>query len=309
MSGGSRTVGCAAFLARVAWLAMGVGTVGACGRSGAASSQDAGCPSCPMEEGGSSDAGDIPFPMPSGGSCPASSPTSCTDCSGAEFCVAAGTACPQLACPPRAASSTFPLDADVGDGGALATISAQCAASSSRPLTAGSYTEPETGLTVHWPDGWTLTTAGQSETPATLTTPVTWVPTGSTTALQDHATFSISVVPYGNPDQVAEAVPERIAAAMQAGGAGSAVTLAGQPGAVWWQLVAPPQPECPAPCGIVASSPEFLDIGALVQFTMVDAGYGSGVEVDLTGSARADAQPAEVFCDIEAMILGVTLAP
>jgi hypothetical protein len=52
-----------------------------------------------------------------------------------------------------------------------------------------------------------------------------------------------------------------------------------------------------------------LNIAALVQFTTVDAGGGSGVEVDLAGSARADALPTQVFCDMEAMILGVASAP
>lgn len=41
---------------------------------------------------------------------------------------------------------------------------------------------------------------------------------------------------------------------------------------------------------------------------MVDGGGGFGVEVDIDGTARADAHPQQVFCDMEAMILGVTLA-
>ena len=41
---------------------------------------------------------------------------------------------------------------------------------------------------------------------------------------------------------------------------------------------------------------------------MVDGGGGSGIEVDIDGIARANAQPQQVFCDMEAMILGATLA-
>ena len=216
-----------------------------------------------------------------------------------------------MSCPAPIAPSPFTLalSADAGDGGSFAAISAQCAALPARPLTAGSYTDPETQLTVHWPEGWTLTTIGDNATFVTLTTPVTWVPTGSTTALQDQASFTLSVFGYGNADQVPQAVPDAISAAAHAEGAGMALTLAGHPGAIWWRLAPPAQPDCPAPCLTVPPSPEILTIGGLVQFTTVPGGGGLGVEVDLAGSARADAQPQQVFCDIEAMILGVTLAP
>jgi hypothetical protein len=204
---------------------------------------------------------------------------------------------------------TFPLsDADAGDGGPFATISAQCAALPPRPLTAGSYTDPETRLTVHWPDGWTLTTLGQNSF-ATLSAPVTWVPAGAMAALQDEATFSIAAATYGNADQVPQAVPGAISAAMQAGGAGTAVTLLGQPAALWWELVPPAEPGCASCTSDIPPLPYFLDIAGLLQFRMVDAGAGFGVEVDLAGSARADAKPTQVFCDMEAMILGVTLSP
>jgi hypothetical protein len=144
----------------------------------------------------------------------------------------------------------------------------------------------------------------------TLTTPVTWVPTGSMTAVTDQAIFSLSIAGYGNNNQIPQAIPGAIDLAAQNGGAGSALTLAGHPSAIWWDLVAPAQPGCAAGCGGgVPPSPEILTIGALIQFTMVDGGvWSNGIEVDLSGSARANAQPVQVFCDMEAMILGVTLA-
>ena len=55
--------------------------------------------------------------------------------------------------------------------------------------------------------------------------------------------------------------------------------------------------------------PDLLNVNGLIEFTMVDVGAGFGFEVDLYGSARADAQPQQVFCDMEAMILGVTPGP
>ena len=86
------------------------------------------------------------------------------------------------------------------------------------------------------------------------------------------------------------------------------LTLAGQPAVVWWGLEPVPQPACPAGCPSVPPLPELLEVAGLVPFTMVDGGGGFGVEVDIDGIARANAQPQQVFCDMEAMILGVTLA-
>ena len=68
-----------------------------------------------------------------------------------------------------------------------------------------------------------------------------------------------------------------------------------------------PQPECPAGCLSVPPLPELLEVNALVQFAAVEPGASFGFEVNLNGVARADAEPQQVFCDMEAMILGVTL--
>jgi hypothetical protein len=159
---------------------------------------------------------------------------------------------------------------------------------------------------VHWPSGWTLASAGS--TVATLITPITWIPTGSTTPVCNGAEFSIWVGFYGNAGQPPQAIADTVSGASRGGGTGSAVTLAGQPAAVWWDLQPVPQPACPNGCAVVPPSPELLHVSGLVQFTTVDAGGGFGLEVDLDGVARADAQPQQVFCDMEAMILGVTLA-
>jgi hypothetical protein len=200
----------------------------------------------------------------------------------------------------------FPLPpvADAGEAGSFASIHDQCAASTPRPLTAGSYALPNVGLVVHWPDGWTQT--GGTADNIVLSTPITWVPTGSTTAMADQARFSVTVVAYGNADQIPQAVPNAISAAAQGGGVGSGLTLAGQTAAAWWELVPPAQPGCVG-CPGVPPYPEIMTIGGLVQYPTLDAGgWLNGVEVDLTGTARANAQPAQVFCDMEAMILGVT---
>ena len=55
--------------------------------------------------------------------------------------------------------------------------------------------------------------------------------------------------------------------------------------------------------------PDLLNVDGLIEFTMIDAGAGFGLELDLNGTARVDAQPQQVFCDMEAMILGVASAP
>jgi hypothetical protein len=201
-----------------------------------------------------------------------------------------------------------------GDGGDAAgdasveTISSRCAGSTPRPQTVGSYTEPNTGLTVHWPDGWSLVTGAGNATFATLGTPITWVPTGSTTALAGEAQVSISAGFYGNASQPSQVIQEQLSAVSGNGGIASALTLAGQPAVAWWDLSMVPEPACPAGCGLgVPASPELMNVDALIQFTMIDAGGGFGVEVDIDGVARANAQPEQVFCDMEAMIRGVTL--
>jgi hypothetical protein len=214
--------------------------------------------------------------------------------------LAVPSACGSSGGAPATSSPVLALSADAGDEAGLSAIASQCAAWPAHPLTAGSYTDPKTGLTMHWPSGWKLQTVGTNSNFATLATPVTFVPTGSTTALQDEATFTLSVSSYGNAGQVQQALqdPRR-----------EAITLAGHPGALGWWLAPPPQPQCPAGCLSIPPLPEILTITGLVPFTTIDAGVGFGVEVDLTGSARLDALPAQVFCDIEAMILGVTVGP
>jgi hypothetical protein len=220
------------------------------------------------------------------------------------------------ACPSAMATSTSEYPSPLlpaGDGGDAAvasveTISSRCAGSTPRPQTAGSYTEPNTGLTVHWPDGWALDTGGGNATFATVSAPITWVPTGSTTALAGQAQISISAGFYGNASQASQVIQGQLSAISGNGGIASALTLAGQPAVAWWDLSMVPEPACPAGCGGgVPASPELMNVDALIQFTMIDAGGGFGVEVDVDGVARADAQPEQVFCDMEAMIRGVTL--
>jgi hypothetical protein len=243
------------------------------------------------------------------GGCPAAAPTLCTDCIGAAYCTLG--ACPAAACQ---ASTGYPFpvppsgdtgDAG-GDAGAFDAIRALCAGSAPRPLTAGSYVEPMSGLTVHWPSGWTFTSASGSAT-ATLTTPITWIPTGSTTPEAGEAEFSILVGYYGSASQPSQALQGETEESATSSGNGSILTLAGQPALVWWYLSPVPEPECPAPCGGSPPLPELMTVDGLVEFTTVDAGVGFGLELDLEGAARANAQPQQVFCDMEAMILGVTL--
>jgi len=57
-----------------------------------------------------------------------------------------------------------------------------------------------------------------------------------------------------------------------------------------------------------SATPEIVHIGAAVHFVAVDGGGPYGVEVEVQGQARANAQPQQVFCDMEAMMLGLTFA-
>jgi hypothetical protein len=240
------------------------------------------------------------------GGCPEASPTRCTDCIGAAYC-AAGS-CPTVTCPASSDPYPFPapIGGDAGDAGPFDAVFAQCARTAPRPLTAGSHTDPNTGLILHWPEGWTLVSSGS--TVATLSTPITWVPAGSTAAVADPAELSISVGFYGNASQPPQAIQGAVSAASAGGGTASTLMLAGQPAVVWWDLEPVPQPACPAGCLSVPPLPKLLEVHGLVSFTMVDGGGGFGVEVNIDGVARANAQPQQVFCDMEAMILGVTLA-
>ena len=126
------------------------------------------------------------------------------------------------------------------------------------------YTDPNTGLDVHWPEGWTLLSSGS--TVATLSTPITWVPTGSTAAVADHAELSVSVGFYGNSSQPPQAIQGAVRAASASGGTASTLTLAGQPAVVWWDLEPVPQPACPAGCLSVPPLPKLLEVDGLVQF-------------------------------------------
>jgi hypothetical protein len=240
--------------------------------------------------------------------CPVASPTYCTDCEGAGFCVVGS--CPTVTCSSGPDPYPFPAPTggDAGDAGPFDAIHEQCARTPPRPLTAGSYTEPNSGLTVHWPAGWTLASSPGAAI-ARLITPITWIPTGSTIPVADDAELSISVLDYSGTSQPAQALQGEGEQSATSGGNGSTLTLAGQPALVWWYLSAVPEPECPAPCGGSPPSPDLLNVDGLIQFTMTDAGGGFGFEVDLDGVARVDAQPQQVFCDMEAMILGVTLTP
>ena len=80
------------------------------------------------------------------GGCPETSPTQCTDCIGA-----ACTAPPGVAPPGRVLRRhdpypfPAPVGGDAGDAGPFDAVHEQCARTAPRPLTAGSYTEPNTG--------------------------------------------------------------------------------------------------------------------------------------------------------------------
>jgi hypothetical protein len=306
-------------------LAIGL-LLGACGASSGASSNGSGCPSgqthcsscggagfcsqacpdyaCPANDDGAADATNDSL---DGGACPSASSSLCADCGGRAFCVSGS--CPAFSCPASAGPYPFPLPpaGDAGDGGPFGAIYAQCAALPSRPLTAGSYTEPKTGLTLHWPDGWTLSTS-PGLLPGTISTPCTYVPTGATAAVADEARVTISVSSFGNASQPPQFSQNWMNWASQNGGDSSKLTLGGHPAIVWWDLEPVPVPGCVSGCAGPPGSPEIVHVGAAIDFAVVDGGGAFGVEVDVQGQARADAQPQQVFCDMEAMMLGLTFA-
>jgi hypothetical protein len=69
-----------------------------------------------------------------------------------------------------------------------------------------------------------------------------------------------------------------------------------------------PRRPCSRAPATTSYPPEIVHVGKAVDFAMVDGGGAFGVEVDVQGQARANAQPQQVFCDMQAMMLGLTFA-
>jgi len=179
------------------------------------------------------------------------------------------------------------------DGGGEPTFYGSCATTG--PLTAGAHTEKQSGLTIHWPAGWLPETEGQVDFNA-IGAPYTYVPTGATAAKDAQAQISWSspIVLSSEAD-----VQKRLDQEVGAGGTGAHVqriTIDGHPAVFWWNQEPPPQPGC---MGCAADpGPDVMTIGLAVA-------VGLNL-MELRGAARVNANPAEIFCEIQAIELGVT---
>ncbi len=188
----------------------------------------------------------------------------------------------------------------------LASVHDRCAVSHPRPLTAGSYTQPDTGLTLRWPDGWTL--VRQDSEIATLTAPITLLRNGIGPVLHGNARFSIMLWPYGKDEAMPRLGPDSFDQLNQSGGIGAVIALVGQPATLAWGLEPLSPPGCSGACETGRSVwPPIMDVTGWIQFAAVRNRWPNGVALRITGDVPANAQPSSVFCDMEAMILGVTL--
>jgi hypothetical protein len=187
-----------------------------------------------------------------------------------------------------------------GDSGALVSIYGQCSGKTAKPLIAGSYAEPRTGATLHWPEGWTLLDP-KTTTGGVVTAPYTYVPTGATAPKDAQARLGISPSGVSGEAQAQEVLQVRAKHASDNGGRASQIQVGGHAAIVWWDEVPPLQPGCNS-CPL-DPGPDAVEIGLAIDFGETDVGF---TVVELQGAARVNAQPVDVICDMEAMALGVT---
>jgi hypothetical protein len=82
-------------------------------------------------------------------------------------------------------------------------------------------------------------------------------------------------------------------------------TLGGHLAVLWWDQEAPPQPGCSSCAG--DPGPDFVTV-ALSVYLGDTTNFGGRAVLDVRGRARVNADPADLFCDMESMLLGITLA-
>jgi hypothetical protein len=137
------------------------------------------------------------------------------------------------------------------------------------------------------------------------TAPYTFVPTGLTVAVSSQAIVNVSPSGVSSDAQGQQVLQSSVQWAQSNGGSASSVTVGGHPAVLWWDHEGPPQPGCAMCPG--DPGPDLVKIG-LTVYLGNDPAFGGLTVVDVLGSARIDAVPANIFCDMEEMVLGVTFS-
>jgi hypothetical protein len=186
----------------------------------------------------------------------------------------------------------------------LASVLARCCATPARPLTAGSFTQTDTGITVHWPEGWSV--VAQQRGFVLLHAPVTAMNRPVGPAIPGEAMFRMDVM-----DPLPDTAASR-AGSTKAGDRGDGVTpeltLLGQPATLGWGIYPVVWPDCPGACAQEFTGwPGDMGVTGSIQLPKVSRNYPRGADVHIGGWGPVNAQPSTVFCDMQAMILGVTL--
>jgi hypothetical protein len=163
------------------------------------------------------------------------------------------------------------------------------------PLGLGAYTEPKSGVTLHWPAEWTAQTQTQPDM-FQVQTPYSYVPTGAAAPTNSLANLEIYGPIVASDATDAQKRLDDAVSGVCAGGQVARVTISGHPGVFCWTQAPPPQPgcmNCPGDPG-----PDIVTIALTVA---------SGLNIlELSGRARVNATPAQIFCDMQAMELGLT---
>lgn len=190
------------------------------------------------------------------------------------------------------------------DAGAVVSIFAPCANAPAKPLTAGSQTDAQSGATLHWPTPWTAVTGPSSGAAASTT--YQYVPTNATTSTGSTAAVSMSTSGVSGDAQGAELLTSAESFAKNNLGDAKRITFGGHDAVIWWDEEAPPQPGCQGCPG--DPGPDNISIGLTVYLGPTPEFGGGRAVLEARGSARKNAVPQDIFCDMEQMVLGITLA-
>jgi hypothetical protein len=138
-----------------------------------------------------------------------------------------------------------------------------------------------------------------------VTAPYTYVPTAASAATSAWVRIVVSPSGVSSEAQGQQVLQGWVEWGQAHGGSASSIMLGGHPSVLWWDHEAPARPGCLS-CPL-DPGPDSVTIG-LAAYLGNTPGFGGLTMVDVQGSARIDAVPLDIFCDMEAMSLGVTFS-
>jgi hypothetical protein len=198
------------------------------------------------------------------------------------------------------------VDAGAKDGdAAIVAAFGPCGSAASKPVSAGSVVDARSGATLHWPDGWSALPANQAGGEAAVSRPYTYVPTGASTPSTVTALVSMSTSGVSSDAQGEELVENAAKSAAAYGGDARSIVVGGHPATLWWDHQAPPQPGCQGCVG--DPGPDIESVGVTIYLGTTPE-FGGLALLEVRGAARQNATPNDLFCDMQAMALGLTLA-